>query len=179
MRALPWLPPLLTMAVAAESHAQSVTVREAGDNTSEVMVVVDASPAEIYSVVTDYANWQQLFSDITSVKVKSGGREDARVALESRSLGQSFTVGFDNTPNQLIRFRGIKGPPGGKARGEYTLTAIGDGSRTRVVARLYMDVKGVASWFVADKTVRAMRRQKLAADINDTLRWFARRRPSS
>jgi hypothetical protein len=163
----------------ADAHAQAVVVSEIGNHTSEVTVVLAAPAHDIYQLVTDYANWPLLFSDVEFAQHKSGGRENARVRFRSRILDMPVTVDFDNIPDRAVRFVGRKGPPGGKAHGEYLFEPIGDGSRTRVTARLYLNVTGPAGWFVRDKTIRKMRRAKLAADMNDAIRWLTVSRASS
>jgi hypothetical protein len=130
-------------------------------------------------LVTDYNNWRSVFSDVLSVKVKSGTADKAKVRFKSRALEHTVTVQFDNVPDQVIRFVGIDGPPGGKAHGEYVLTPVGDGSRTLVTARLYMDVDGPAALFVREKRLRAMRRAKLSADMRDAAAVLQRPRGES
>lgn len=155
------------------AHAEELVLRELPGHVTEATLVVDATPEEVYNVVTDYANWPRIFTDVTEVRVLAGGRDHARVRFESRAIGRSVTVELDNVPGQRVRFRGIEGPPGGKAGGEYVLTPIGDGTRTHVRARLYMEVTGAPGWFVSDERVREMRRKKLMSDLRDTARLFA------
>src|SRR5690606_24342015 len=99
---------------------------------TEASVIVDATPHEIYVLVTDYASWPRVFSDVLSVKVEAGGRENARVRFRSRVFDSTVAVRFENVPDHSITFVGVKGPPGSEARGSYVLTPIGDGSRTLV-----------------------------------------------
>ncbi|HEU4614538.1 MAG TPA: SRPBCC family protein [Kofleriaceae bacterium] len=167
---------LVLSLVAAEARADEVQLVDRPDHVTEAHVIVNASPAQIYDVVTSYASWPSVFSDIRSVKVERGGREDAEVTFRSRALhDQQVTVKFANVPGRAVRFRGIKGPPGGSARGEYVMTPIDGGKRTRVDAMLYMDVSGLPSLFVRESTVRGMRRAKLHADLADLNAHFARR----
>lgn len=165
---------IATLAIATAAHADVVALREAPDHTTETTVIVDAPSDEVYALVTDYARWPGVFSDVLSVKVLRGGREDAVVRMKSRAFGRTVTVQFENLAGRVIRFRGIEGPPGGKARGEYVLIPIDDGKRTRVEARLYMDVGGPARLFVSKREVTVMRQAKLSADLNDVLAWFRR-----
>lgn len=165
---------IATALVATSAHADVVELQEAPDHWTEATVIVDAPSDDVYALVTDYARWPTVFSDVSNVKVKSGGREDAVVRFTSRAFGRTVAVQFDNIAGRVIRFRGVEGPPGGKARGEYVLSPIDDGKRTRVSARLYMDVDGVARLFVRSREVQAMRQAKLSADLNDTLAWFRR-----
>lgn len=178
MKELGFSASLLLAAIATDASAQPQTVAlaELPDHVTQARVIIDAPPAAVYALVTDYANWPAVFSDITKVSVESGGRDDARVRFRSRALGHTVTVVFANTPDRKVSFRGVEGPPGGKAHGEYTFEPIDGGLRTRVTAELYMDVKGAPSWFVGDKKIRDMRRTKLSADFNDVAKYFATHR---
>jgi carbon monoxide dehydrogenase subunit G len=165
-----WFSGLFVSVVAAQADAGPISLVERPGHITEATVTVDASPAEVYSLVTDYANWRQIFTDVESVSVKSGDREGAEVRFKSRTIDYTVTVKFDNVPNQAIRFRGIKGPPGGKARGEYILTPLDGGARTQVTARFFLDVDGPAALFVREKKLRGIRRAKLTADLTDAQR---------
>ena len=163
---------LVLGAVAATADADEIRLTERPDHVTEARIVVHATPSEIYAFVTDYQNWTAIFSDISSVKLESGGRHDGRVKFHSRALGHTVTVKFDNEPDRRIRFVGVKGPPGGRARGEFVLVPLDGGHSTEVTASLYMDVVGAPGWFVTDSKVSDMRRTKLRADIGDVARHF-------
>ena len=163
--------PLAVAVLAIPAASADIAVTERGDHTTEATVTIDATPAEVYAVATDYANWRRVLSDIKSVRVVSGGRDRARVRFASKALQNTVTVELDNIPNRAIRFRGVEGPPGGRARGEYILDPIEGGTRTRVSARLYMNVVGVPGLFVFESQLRKMREAKLRRDLGDIERW--------
>lgn len=141
--------------------------------TTQGTALVDAPPAVVYATITAYAEWRLLFSDVDTVQVKSGGGRDATVQFRSRAMGHSVTVRFDNEEGRVIRFRLSDGPPGARARGEYVLEPSGTGTLVR--ATLYMDVKGMAGWFVSDGRVTRMRDEKLSSDLRDLVRrWLPR-----
>jgi uncharacterized membrane protein len=160
--------PLILMALAA------IDLREVPGHTTEATVVVDAPPAQVYALVTDYAHWPQLLGDVHSVKVERGGARDARVRFRSEILDNTVTVQFDNDPGRVIKFVGVEGPPGGRSRGTYVLEPIDDGHRTRVKASFYLDVVGVAGVFVTDSKLRHMREAKLRADLQDVVSALSR-----
>jgi len=169
----------LAVLVAAPAHAD-FTVVERGGHWTEAEIVVDATPTELYALATNYERWREVFSDIKSVRVVGGDdRANAKVQFDSRALEHEVTVQFENVPGQALRFRGIKGPPGGRARGEYLLESLDGGTRTRVRARLYMDVVGIAGVFVRDAALRRMRQDKLTRDLRDIQQWASRRHPQS
>lgn len=162
------------LAVPTTAHAQTISLRDKPDHVTVASVVVNASPAQIYEVATDYARWPQILTDIKRVKVESGGRRDAKVRFRSVALEHEVAVKFDNIENREIRFHSVDAPPGAHASGTYTLEPIDGGKRTKVVATFYLDVGGVAGLFVRDKTLRAMRHAKLRSDLVDVLRRFPR-----
>lgn len=164
---------LLCAMIATEARADAIQTFERPGHITEASVVIDATPEEAYALVTDYANWPRIFSDIKSVSVEGGGRENARVRFKSKALGTTVTVQFANEPGKAIRFKGIKGPPGGRAHGEYLLTPVDGGKRTLVTASLYVDLVGPTSWVVRGSKVPKMRDAKLRADLGDAADHFA------
>jgi hypothetical protein len=150
-----------------------LALTERPGHVTEVDVIVDASPAEIYRLVTDYAHWPAVLGDVTSVKVEAGGQRDAKVRFRSKALEHEVAVVFDNVPDHSIRFHSVDAPPGAHAHGEYDLVAIDGGKRTQVTGTFYLDVSWPASWVISDSKVRTMRRAKLEHDVNDVVRFFA------
>jgi uncharacterized membrane protein len=163
------------LVIATQAHADGVQITDEPHHVTEGRVIIDASADDIYNVVTQYAQWGTVLSDIRSISVESGDREHGRVRFHSRALGHTVTVQFDNERGRAIRFRGVKGPPGGRSNGEYILVPV-DSSHTQVTARLYMDVVGAPGIFVREKQVKKMRRAKLQADLSDMAAYFAARR---
>jgi hypothetical protein len=172
----------LITALAASGFASEardhLLITEKPGHATEGVVVVDASPSEVYALVTDYKNWTSVFSDVSSVEQLGGGPREASVRFHSKALGQTVTVRFENVPDRMIRFHGIKGPPGGRATGSYELTPIAGGTRTLVHARLYLNVVGVPSLFIKDDKIRSMRQTKLRNDMTDVIRHFPPRHTS-
>jgi uncharacterized membrane protein len=160
--------PIIMMALAA------ISMREAPGQTTEATLDVDAPPAQIYALVTDYAHWPQILGDVRSVKVERGGSRDARVKFRSEILDHTVTVQFNNVPDRSINFVGVEGPPGGRARGSYVLEPLDGGRRTRVHATFYLDVVGPTSIFVRGGKLRKMREGKLRADLTDVARMATR-----
>jgi uncharacterized membrane protein len=157
---------------AAAPHAQ---LSEESRTVSHATITIDAPPAAVYSLVTDYAMWPTFLTDVKWTKVLGGGREDARVRMHTYSLGHPVTVAFDNIQDRAIRFDLVDGPPGARAKGEYILDPLDNGTRTRVNAVLYMDVVGVAGLLITDSRIREMRTAKLRGDLEDGARELERR----
>ena len=156
----------------AAARADNVAISDLPNHGTAGSVTIDAPPAEVYRQVTDYAHWPGLLSDVEWTRVESGGPRDAKVWFHSRILGHDFELQFDNEPGRAIRFRGIAGPPGAHAHGEYVLQPIDGGARTRVDAKLYIEVTGIAGVLMRDSKMTAMRRDKLRSDLADTARHF-------
>lgn len=168
---------LVTAARAPTAAADPVFVpvlAEVGGHQTTGEIVVDASPAEVYRVVTTYGNWSNLLKDVAAAAVTAGGRHDATVQLHSRALDRRITVQFDNVPDRLIRFRLTEGPRGARVHGAYEITPIDGGQRSRITGTLHLDVVGLAGAFVSDRETREMRQRKLRGELEDLARYFAR-----
>ncbi len=146
--------------------AEILALGEKPGHVTEASVIVDAPPAKVYQLATDYGRWPELLSDVRSVKV-DGGHRDATVRFRSTALGHEVAVKFDNVENQVIQFDSVDAPPGARASGTYVLEPLDGGTRTRLTATLYLDVGGVVGLLVTDRSLRAMRQAKLRADLED------------
>jgi len=170
---------LAAVALGGDARAEPVTLTERPASTTEALATIDAPPREVYRVVTDYARWPALLTDVTTVTVQRGGRDDARVMFRSKAFEHEVAVEFDNVPNRALRFHSYDGPPGAHARGEYSLVPIDGGRRTRVVATLTLHVGGPARLLISQSRVRDMRRAKLERDLADVAAYFAARATAS
>src|SRR5690349_3419703 len=93
----------LAMVLASAARAGPPLLSDRPGHITEVVVTVDATPAEIYRLVTDYAHWPAVLGDVTSVKVEAGGQRDAKVRFRSKALEHEVAVVFDNVPDRSIR----------------------------------------------------------------------------
>lgn len=168
-----------TAATAGARPANGVTLTEKPGHVTEGSIVIDAPPAEVYRVATDYARWPQVLTDTSAVRVERGGPRDARVRFRSHAIGYEVTLAFDNVPDRAIRFHLVGGPPGGRAHGEYQLEPIDGGRHTRVVADLYLEVVGPPGWFVSGASLRHKREAKIDRDLSDIARWLAAQQRSA
>jgi hypothetical protein len=162
------------VALAGKARGEPTILTENPGNATLGVVTVDAPPSEIYRLATEYGAWPRVFSDTSDVKIVRGDRRDARVQFRSKALEHVVEIQFDNIPNQAIRFRAVAAPPGAKAGGVYQLVPIDGGRRTRVVARLVMEVSGLARVLASPDKVMAMRRAKVQHDLDDLSRHFTR-----
>ncbi|HKP64192.1 MAG TPA: SRPBCC family protein [Polyangiales bacterium] len=156
--------------------AQPVHVSQgSAPETSVAGVLIGAPPHDVYARVTAYHHWAHVFSDVSSVEVRSGASRDAVVRFTSRALRHTVTVRFDNVVDREVRFTLIEGPPGAVASGRYRLEPKDAGRKTYVAATLRMDVGGVFGWLISADTLRQMREDKLRIDLADIARAFSRR----
>ena len=162
------------MVLAGGARAEPVPLQEKPGHVTEATMTVDATPAQVYALVTDYTQWPAVLSDVSNVVIERPGRETGRVQFRSKALEHQVTVEFDNQPDRAVRFKGMKGPPGGRASGSYVLEPIDGGRHTRIVASLYLDVVGVTGMLVSGSEIRRMRQAKLRVDLEDLSRALAR-----
>jgi len=155
------------MCSTASAKTDPLSMRERSTNTTEASVIVNATPRQVYEQATNYRLWPVLFSDIRSVSVLGGTRDRARVKFRSRAIDREVTVDFDNVPDRVIKFVSVPSSRVGAASGEYILTPVDNGQRTRITARLFIKVAGPAKMFVTSSDTRAMRHKKLRADLTD------------
>jgi uncharacterized membrane protein len=158
---------------AADARADGVTIDEKPDHTTEASVTVEAAPAKIYELVTNYAAWTQILHDVKTVKVQAGGRGDAQVRFLSNDLGHEVSVKFENVDGHEIRFHSVGAPHGVSANGSYVLEPLDGGARTKITATFYLNVRGAASMIVSSSKARTMRQQKLRDDLGDIAARFA------
>ena len=150
-----------------------VVVTEKPGHITQATITVDASPVEVYRIASDYKRWPTLLADVTSVTIERGGRRDARVKFRSKALGRVVAIQLDNESDRAIRFRGVGGPPGTRAYGEYRFEALADG-RTFVTATFMLHAGGLSSLVISERSIERMRRAKLESDLAAIQRWFAR-----
>jgi len=163
----------MSFALVADAAGEGVSLSEKPGHTTVASVIVNAPPAQVYAAATDYARWPQILHDIQWAKIQGGGPRDAKVRFRSTTLEHEIAVQFDNVPDRSIRFKGVDGPPGARATGDYELVPIDSGTRTRIDATLYLDVVGAPGLFVRDSTTKRMRQNKLRADLGDVAARFA------
>ena len=135
----------------------------------ETAIAIDASTA--YATVTDFARWTAIFPDIVSIAITAQQGSDAHVTLVHRD-GNKDNVHFHNRPEaRIVWFEDT----GGRAEVWYEIAFTPGAQRntTSVHSRLFADVHGLASLFVSDGKVRAMRQQRVGDDLTHLRAFFA------
>lgn len=165
---------LVLMTSAAHASPLEIRVFESQNDSqitqAETTIAVDAEQA--YLAVTDYARWSAIFPDIHQVLVATQQGVDARVTLVHAG-GHRDNVHFHNQPAaRMVWFEDT----GGRAEvwAEIVFLPGDQPGTTRVRARIYADVHGVASVFVSDARLRGMRQERIRHDLASLHTYFAR-----
>ncbi|MDA2988493.1 MAG: SRPBCC family protein [Actinomycetota bacterium] len=111
---------------------------------TESSIDINASPAQIMSVIADLAAYPQWSDGITSVEVLSvyeddGRPADARFQLESGPIRDTYELEYDWDGDSKVTWTLTKGDMVTAMDGMYQLSAHGDS--TNVLYRLAVDVK--------------------------------------
>jgi hypothetical protein len=137
----------------------------------ETLLAVD--PDTAYAAMTDYAQWTGVFPDLRQVIVTRHSGDDARITFVHRD-GNRDNLHFHNQPAaRMVWFEDT----GGRAEvwAEIVFLSGDRPGTTRVRSRLYADVHGLASLVVTDERLRALREQRIRADLLHLRDYFARR----
>lgn len=137
----------------------------------ETILAVD--PDTAYDTMTDYARWTSVFPDVRHVVVTRASGVDARITFIHRD-GNRDNLHFHNQPAaRMLWFEDT----GGRANvwAEIVFFSGDQPGTTRVHSRLYAAVHGLASLLVSDDRLRALRQQRVRADLVHVRDYFARR----
>lgn len=133
--------------------------------TIEVTRDVDAAPAQVWSVLADYARDREWREGVEMRQEPPGPAIAGATTFERlRFLGQEQTVVArieTVEPERRLTFRTIESDV--PVRGERRVEATGDG-RSRVTMRLHMDLEGL--WALGATPVRLLFRRRLARDLD-------------
>jgi hypothetical protein len=149
---------------------QSTTDR----SITEGETVIPGDPAEIYARVLDYARWVDIFPNVAKVVITSQKGDDARVTLVKPD-GNKDNLHFHNQPAARMLWFEDTGN-GGRAEvwAEIVFIPGTEPKTTRVHARLYAEVHGIASLVVGNGDVRKMREIKIESDLVAIRGYFQR-----
>ncbi len=161
----------LVTRTAQASHSTPSVAESATPHLTEGVVELHGTPSDIYLALTDYRSWPQLFADVARVSVKSGGRENAVVEIESRAFGHAHSFRFRNDAVQRLRFEAVDAH-GLTIWGEFFLERTSE-KTTRVRARLYAEATGVVGFFTSEKSLREKRRSRMTSDLSSLARRWS------
>ncbi len=110
------------------------------DQTSS-SIVVDAAPAEVMAVISDfpsYPAWVQGMKSVEVVQERDGVVEQVHFELEATPIKDSYTLAYDWHGDESVSWRLVQGKMLKAMEGSYTLVPQERG--TEVTYRLAVDV---------------------------------------
>ena len=93
-------------------------------------VLIWYSPAEMYALVTDVAQYPRFlpWCDHAQVLSQEEGGMTAEVGISFSGIRQTFVTQNNHTPNERVGMQLVKGPFS-KLEGEWVFAPVGDGSQ--------------------------------------------------
>lgn len=93
-------------------------------------VLIWYSPAEMYALVTDVAQYPRFlpWCDHAQVLSQEEVGMTAEVGISFSGIRQTFVTQNNHTPNERVRMQLVKGPFS-KLEGEWVFAPVGDGSQ--------------------------------------------------
>ena len=120
---------------------------------AEETILIDASPAKVYGIITDYERYPEFLPEMTSVTIES--RHDnvvvARFDLELMMMRFSYTLRLEENPPAALSWTLHESKMMIANDGEWTLTAEGD--KTRATYALAVELMGLLPKSVRDRLV--------------------------
>ena len=112
---------------------------------TESSIIIDASPAEVMSVIADISAYPQWSDGLTSVQILSVYEDDARPAnarfrLESGPIKDTYEIEYNWNGTASVSWTLVKADMLTAMDGSYELSDNGDGATT-VKYQLLVDVK--------------------------------------
>jgi hypothetical protein len=142
-------------------------------SVTEGETILEIDPDTAYVTMTDYARWTSVFPDLRQVIVTRHSGVDARITFVHQD-GKRDNLHFHNQPAaRMVWFEDT----GGRAEvwAEIVFLSGDRPGTTRVHSRLHADVHGIASLVIGDGRLRALREQRVRADLLHLHDYFARR----
>jgi hypothetical protein len=161
------------LVLAAAPAGTATLTRDARDaRWLEGKIRVAAAPAEVVERVARVDRWNQLFSDVKSVRVVKRSPNHWHVRLDTRTMDcGEHDYHITVRPGQGITL--VIDAPGIEARGSLSARASERIGQSEITFRLFIDTKGVMGWFIPESTLRARQQQMVRRDLEDLARSFA------
>jgi len=141
---------------------------------TEGETIIPGDAADAYAQVLDYSRWVEIFPNVAKVVITSKKGDDARVTLVKPD-GNKDNLHFHNQPAaRMVWFEDTGN--GGRAEvwAEIVFIPGSEPKTTRVHARIYAEVHGIASLVVGSGDVRKMREAKIESDLVAIRGYFQR-----
>ena len=144
-------------------------------------VVVPTTPDVIWSRLQRVDGWKEMFSDIKSLRVIEHQVNHWKINLRTTAFDcgdHDYRVRFDDTRTLHL----LIDAPGVDAHAQITVKPAGRPTDSIVTYSLYVDAKGIMSWFVSEATLRKKQEFMVVQYLTDLRRAFTpatRERPTA
>lgn len=156
--------------VAAAEPAIRIYESPTLSEVTEGETTIEANPDDAYATASDYTRWTTIFPDIRKVTVSQQVGVDARVSLDYSDHRNNLH--FHNDPRQRrVWFENLHSRADMWA--DLTFSPGTRPGTTRVHARVYADVHGVAGVFVSEGKLRRARTERIQGDLTQLRTYFA------
>lgn len=176
MRAAVLLPVVFAVACASGRVVRAdpaIRVYESpkGGEITEGETTLEVDPDVGYRTLANYQGWVSVFPDLRRVTITQQSGVDARVSLDYADKHRN-NIHFHNDPvARKIWFENLY------SRADMWAELVflpGDRpGTTKVHARVYADVKGLASMFVTESKLRRGRTDRIRGDLTHLQKYFA------
>jgi Polyketide cyclase / dehydrase and lipid transport len=141
-------------------------------------VLVDTAPDAVWAALQGVSSWPTMFSDIKTMKVKRHDGNAWRLEMSTRT----FDCGAHDyevlvQPDRTISVRMLV--PGANAVAYVRVRPVQGTEQSIVTYDLFVDVRGVASWFISEKTLRQKQEAMTTRYLGDLQRAFTPVRPKA
>jgi hypothetical protein len=160
---------------AAEPAPPGIRVYESDPQVTEGETLVNGDADVLFAEVLDYAKWPQIFPDVARVEVTKRFGDEALVTLIAPT-GHRDNLHFKNQPQVGMIFFEDTGSRHSDVWAEIMFIPGTQPGTTRVHARLFAKVHGIATLVVGEDEVRQQREQKIERDLVHIREYVARRR---
>ncbi len=135
-------------------------------------VTVDAPPDVVFARLEHVETWPQLLTDIARLKVLDHRDSHWEIELETRTLGHGM-LGYDVNigPGKVAKLTTNR--MGVKAVGHTLVRPGPTPGQSNVVYSLFLEVSGLPSLLISDKTLREKQEHMLTVTLADFQRAFA------
>ncbi|WP_149179372.1 SRPBCC family protein [Streptomyces sp. TRM49041] len=108
-------------------------------------ITIEAAPVEVMGVIADFARYPEWTGEVKEAEVlakdDSGRAEQVRLLLDAGAIKDDHTLAYTWTGEHEVSWTLVKSQMLRGLDGSYTLTPLGDGTRTEVTYQLTVDVK--------------------------------------
>ena len=128
--------------------------------------LVSTPAAEVWTRLQRVDEWPRMFSDIKWLRVVERSTDHWRVRLESKTM----TCGAHDYHIQFQRSRSGKVVIDAPGTTSSAYFRVFDGKRpadARVVYSLFIEIRGIVSWFVSERTLREKQEQMVERYLRD------------